>query len=103
MATIQELLPYLHQGCTLQNVRGESIRKLHENVAEFRTHDVWGKMKTEKRSLVGIAALRDIWEWGVVFCRDGKNHYILTGLEEIETALKNKVPIASYGEQAGTM
>src|SRR5258708_1008927 len=67
MSTIAELTPYLEQGFTLQNVRGESLR-LVDRWVEWSHHAHWGSgFEAEKISLSAVAGIEDIWEWGVVF------------------------------------
>lgn len=104
MASIQELIPYLKQGFTLMNIRGESIRPIEKsgNVVEWSHHTWSGRLETEKCSQATVANVKDIWPWGAVFCsKDGKNPYILTELPEIEAAIKNNVPRAVYGGLPG--
>ncbi len=100
MATINELLPFLKQGYTLQSVRGEVIRPLGGEWVEWLKSRGY-RFESEKYSLSQMASAPDMWSWGVLFCSDqsGKNVFIETELARIEELIARGVPGAVYGVQ----
>ena len=103
MATIQELLPYLQKGYTIQSMKGESIRILYGSgstaIVEWCHHDRWGsRLEAEKCNISKVASIKDLWEWGAVFADKNKKPFLATEISEIEREIANGTPRVVYGE-----
>jgi len=104
MATIQELLPYLQKGYTIQSMKGESIRILYGSgsaaIVEW-THrtGMAGTPEAEKCNIAKVIAIKDLWPWGAVFAGRDKKPFLATEISEIEREIANGTPRVVYGEQ----
>jgi hypothetical protein len=100
MATLNELLPYLEKGYTLQSMRGEIVRPLGGNmVAWYKAAGYRFQSEPEKYSLGQISAMSDMWSWGVAFTPDGKTVLIETEPAQIRQLIAAGVKGAAYGVQ----
>jgi hypothetical protein len=97
MATLQELLPYLEKGYTLQSVRGETIRPLGGNmVAWHKSAGYRFQSEPEKYSLGQLSSMGDAWAWGVCFVGAGKSVFIETEPARIEALIAQGVKGAAW-------
>jgi len=96
MATLQELVPYLEKQYVIQNVRGESLR-LIDSWVEWR-HLTWsGRPEVEKCSLAQVSGIKDLWDYGVVFCdQQGKHPFIETEIARIDELIARGTPGIGY-------
>ncbi|SRR6266567_7807232 len=90
MAILQELVPYLARGYTLQSVRGETIRPLGGSMVEWMKARGY-RFEPEKYSLGQMSAMHDMWSWGVAFTADGKNVFLETEPARIEQLIARGV------------
>lgn len=102
MSTLQELLPYLERGFTLQSVRGETLR-LQSGSRWVEWHKSAGyrfQSEPEKYSLGQLSSMGDMWSWGVAFTADGKHVFIETEIAHIDELIARGIPGVAY-EQKG--
>lgn len=100
MATLQELIPYLSRGFTIQSARGETIRPLSgSRVAWHKSAGYRFASDPEIYTMAQMSTMSDMWSWSVLFLSPAGKPYGLTSIAEIEQAIKNNIPGAAYGAQ----
>ena len=62
--TLQELFPYLEQGCVLKSVRGESLRLLAPDKVEWIRSRGF-RFEQEFICLEQVKVMHDVWDWSV--------------------------------------
>jgi hypothetical protein len=104
MAPLQQLIPYLRKGYTLQAANGEtltpSVSSSRQLVITSARPETKERVFWPQEHALGEISLRgSIWDHGVVFLDENKKPVVLTRIEAIEQAVQEKKPHTTFGRE----